>query len=68
MLNEQIAGLDEAVVEGAGKDEKARLLMTQRGADHDDGVCTDHGRREPLPAESRWPAIWADSARVQFGR
>lgn len=31
MLNEQIALLDQAVIEAAGKNEKARLLMTQPG-------------------------------------
>ena len=31
MLDEQISALDQAVIEAAGKNEKARLLMTQPG-------------------------------------
>jgi transposase len=43
MLHGQIDLLDQAVVEVAEKNEKAKLLMTQRGADHVDGFVLTMG-------------------------
>jgi transposase len=70
MLHGQIELLDQAVVEAAEKNERARLLMTQPGVGpiHVYGVCADHGRCFSLPAwEASGQLLGTDSAGVQFG-
>src|ERR1700675_3549372 len=50
ILNEQIAGLDEAVEKVAEQNDRARLLMTQPGVGPitSMGLCADDGRRLAL--------------------
>jgi transposase len=60
MLNGQIDLLDQAVVEAAEKNEKARLLMTQPGV----GPITSlafvltMGDVSRFSGASRWPVTW----------
>jgi transposase len=70
MLNGQIALLDQAVVEAAEKNERARLLMTHPGV----GPITSIAFVLTMGDISRFPKretsgqlFGADSTRVQFG-